>query len=396
MSGLDPPSRIAPPAILRTASTNRHFPFQATSTTPSARLTTSGNSDLPLPPSAQTVVKKQLDGKDVVKVETSEAVFTREIKLEDMANALPTGLKRPKKIKPPKNKRFLCDNPALIDGDPTNPLLASNCRYDSSLGLLTKKFINLLQRAEDGTLDLNKAAETLEVQKRRIYDITNVLEGVDLIEKKLKNMIRWKGYDMSRPKELEDQLASLKAELDLLLKEEARLDGMIREMKENLQDFSLDERNQRWLFLSKGDINSIPCFQNSMLVAIKAPHGSSVEVPDPDEGVEFPQRHYQILMRSSTGPIDCYLISNNHEDRAETSNQNHQGLPEECNMINTSKIPKKEDEDDSQLRVSSYPFLSSQDNIGGIMRIAPSDENMDADYWLSSDLEVSVTDIWGT
>jgi transcription factor E2F3 len=68
----------------------------------------------------------------------------------------------------------------------------NNCRYDSSLGLLTKKFINLLEGAEDGTLDLNKAAETLEVQKRRIYDITNVLEGVDLIEKTLKNMIRWK------------------------------------------------------------------------------------------------------------------------------------------------------------------------------------------------------------
>lgn len=30
-------------------------------------------------------------------------------------------------------------------------------------GLLTKKFINLIKRAEDGVLDLNKAAETLEV-----------------------------------------------------------------------------------------------------------------------------------------------------------------------------------------------------------------------------------------
>lgn len=30
-------------------------------------------------------------------------------------------------------------------------------------GLLTKKFINLIKRAEDGILDLNKAAETLEV-----------------------------------------------------------------------------------------------------------------------------------------------------------------------------------------------------------------------------------------
>lgn len=30
-------------------------------------------------------------------------------------------------------------------------------------GLLTKKFINLIKHAEDGILDLNKAAETLEV-----------------------------------------------------------------------------------------------------------------------------------------------------------------------------------------------------------------------------------------
>lgn len=31
------------------------------------------------------------------------------------------------------------------------------------LGLLTKKFINLIKHAEDGILDLNKAADTLEV-----------------------------------------------------------------------------------------------------------------------------------------------------------------------------------------------------------------------------------------
>ncbi|CAF2034027.1 unnamed protein product, partial [Rotaria magnacalcarata] len=30
-------------------------------------------------------------------------------------------------------------------------------------------------------------------QKRRIYDITNVLEGIGLIEKQSKNTIRWKG-----------------------------------------------------------------------------------------------------------------------------------------------------------------------------------------------------------
>lgn len=65
-------------------------------------------------------------------------------------------------------------------------------RYDTSLGLLTKKFVVLLRQARDGVLNLNNAADNLTVQKRRIYDITNVLEGVGLIEKKSKNNVQWK------------------------------------------------------------------------------------------------------------------------------------------------------------------------------------------------------------
>jgi len=64
------------------------------------------------------------------------------------------------------------------------------CRYDSSVGLLTKKFVSLIQNAPEGILDLNQAAGQLGVQKRRIYDITNVLEGIGLIEKKSKNNIQ--------------------------------------------------------------------------------------------------------------------------------------------------------------------------------------------------------------
>lgn len=68
----------------------------------------------------------------------------------------------------------------------------SNCnRQDSSLGQLTRKFIALLRADPTADLDLNVAAVQLQVQKRRIYDITNVLEGVGLIEKNSKNHVRW-------------------------------------------------------------------------------------------------------------------------------------------------------------------------------------------------------------
>ncbi|GCB84480.1 hypothetical protein scyTo_0025045, partial [Scyliorhinus torazame] len=81
--------------------------------------------------------------------------------------------------------------PARIPSPKTPKSPGEKTRYDTSLGLLTKKFVHLLSESPDGVLDLNRAAEVLEVQKRRIYDITNVLEGIQLIRKKSKNNIQW-------------------------------------------------------------------------------------------------------------------------------------------------------------------------------------------------------------
>jgi E2F/DP family winged-helix DNA-binding domain len=55
-------------------------------------------------------------------------------------------------------------------------------------------FLHSLHQASiSGTIDLNEAAVQLDVQKRRVYDIANVLEGIGLIEKRSKNTIVWKG-----------------------------------------------------------------------------------------------------------------------------------------------------------------------------------------------------------
>ncbi len=45
---------------------------------------------------------------------------------------------------------------------------AGSCRYDSSLGLLTKKFVALVEGAPNGVLDLNKAAEALNVRPAHV------------------------------------------------------------------------------------------------------------------------------------------------------------------------------------------------------------------------------------
>lgn len=98
-------------------------------------------------------------------------------------------------------------------------------RFDSSLGLLTKRFLGLLQSAENGILDLNLASVTLAVQKRRIYDITNVLEGIGLLKKISKNNIQWKGSDT--PTDSNESQVALNQDLTDLEAKENQLDDLI-------------------------------------------------------------------------------------------------------------------------------------------------------------------------
>ena len=49
---------------------------------------------------------------------------------------------------------------------------------DYSLGATAKRFVALMTNAVDQTIELNEAARKLAAPKRRIYDVTNVLEGI--------------------------------------------------------------------------------------------------------------------------------------------------------------------------------------------------------------------------
>ncbi|XP_047065126.1 transcription factor E2FB-like [Lolium rigidum] len=284
---------------------------------------------------------------------------------------------------------------------------ASSCRYDNSLGLLTKKFIHLLRIAEDGNLDLNKAAETLKVQKRRIYDITNVLEGIDLIEKGPRNMIRWKGFGMLLPKEMERRTSALKKEIESSYKEDCRLDEEILEVQEKMHALKVDKDKKKLLHLSKKDICKIPHFQGSTLIAINAPHGTCVEVPDPNadmdicKDLESQEKHYQVLLRSSMGPIDCYLIS----DHLEVSNP-EQMAPDGSDSTfatGSSQAPQQVDSHPSQAPEKGESNIDRQHSsepsrthelMSGILKIIPPETDIDADYWLASDADATITDTW--
>lgn len=62
-------------------------------------------------------------------------------------------------------------------------------------------------------------------------------------------------------------------------------------------------------FISHEDLRTLTCYQDRSVVAIKAPSGTTLEVPDPDEGMPKGKRRFQIFLNSTDGPVDVYLVS---------------------------------------------------------------------------------------
>ncbi|ELW68494.1 Transcription factor E2F2 [Tupaia chinensis] len=178
-------------------------------------------------------------------------------------------------------------------------------RYDTSLGLLTKKFIYLLSEAKDGVLDLNWAAEVLDVQKRRIYDITNVLEGIQLIRKKAKNNIQWVGRRLFEDPARPGKQQQLGQELKELMSTEQTLDQLIQSCTLTFKHLTEDTANKRypppWGALGRTDIRAVGTFKEQTVIAVKAPPQTRLEVPD------RPEENLQIYLKSTQGPIEVYL-----------------------------------------------------------------------------------------
>ncbi|XP_065537703.1 transcription factor E2F6 isoform X2 [Lathamus discolor] len=172
-------------------------------------------------------------------------------------------------------------------------------RFDASLVYLTRKFMDLVKTAPDGVLDLNEVATTLGVRKRRVYDITNVLDGIHLIQKRSKNLIQGSSLDQVVGKAPEQQ--TLKDELSDLSAMEEALDDLIKDCAHQLFELTDDKENAKLAYVTYQDIRSIQTFQEQIVIAIKAPEETKLEIPIPKEDC------IAVHVKSTKGPIDVYL-----------------------------------------------------------------------------------------
>ncbi|KAL3941948.1 MAG: hypothetical protein SGBAC_003776 [Bacillariaceae sp.] len=73
---------------------------------------------------------------------------------------------------------------------------ANYSRKKKSLGVLAENFLNTYQALPKGsTIVVDEAAIKLGVERRRIYDVVNILESISLVCKKHKNTYTWMGME---------------------------------------------------------------------------------------------------------------------------------------------------------------------------------------------------------
>jgi len=224
----------------------------------------------------------------------------------------------------------------------------SKGRQENSLGELTKKFLGLIKSSSGKPMDLNEVVRKLKVQKRRIYDITNVLEGIGYIEKCGRNEIQWKG-DSGGNEHLNanNEVLKYRNKLKNAQRTSKEYSNTITLLNESFNQLAKSKEYEEFAHLEYDDLSRLSVteeFKEKKLIVVKSSTNATIEVSNPGEVEKYFQslkeqalnddksrnilkeqndikdKKYLISVTSKTDQIMVYMIENDNE-KNEDSNE---------------------------------------------------------------------------
>lgn len=242
--------------------------------------------------------------------------------------------------------------------------LDESSRQEKSLGILTTRFVTLLQEAPEGILDLKTAADILAVkQKRRIYDITNVLEGIGLIEKKSKNSIQWLGAGPGcNSNEVTEKLVQLKDEIKQLKLKETEIETYYKWCKQSLFNLTDDSSYEQYAFVHDKELYET--FTEQTILVVQAPVGTLLEYPIIDTPLKQQQlQHQQQQQHHHHQQLQPPVLANINSD--ETSKRHYLRMKSNNGPINVTLVHAP-GEKDHCMTITLLPPPNKDDFIFGL------------------------------
>nr|XP_034984439.1 transcription factor E2F7 isoform X2 [Zootoca vivipara] len=134
-------------------------------------------------------------------------------------------------------------------------------RKQKSLGLLCQKFLarypSYPLSAEKTTISLDEVASSLGVERRRIYDIVNVLESLDLVSRVAKNQYCWHGrHSLSQTLRNLQEIGELQKYEELMASFQHKELDLYCKFGEHKKETFLDFQDRQLLDFSETDFPS--------------------------------------------------------------------------------------------------------------------------------------------
>ena len=162
----------------------------------------------------------------------------------------------------------------------------------NSLASLTQKFLQVLSSSNQKEVDLIEMEKVLNITKRRLYDITNVLFGVGIIEHSGKSKVRMiqRCFELNEEKGLEE-LALKEKEIDLM-----------REIVEQeIEDLQNSTDFDYFAYFTDDDIKKLNQRVPLTYFAFQSPPDLKLEVAEEED-------FYKLVCSTDTGGVDLIEI----------------------------------------------------------------------------------------